>query len=56
MNEEKAKRLKKTAENSIKIINLLMENRLSIMEIAQILDVNHSLVSYYKKQLNEQSH
>ena len=54
MNLKKAQKLKKIAENTIKIIDLLVENRLIVTEIARILDVNSSLISYYKKQLKDE--
>ena len=54
MNEEKLKKLKKVAERTIRILELIEQEELSASEIAIEVKCDRQLVEYYLKVLKDE--
>lgn len=52
MNLEKVKKLKETAQRTLKILELLEDN-MPVQAIVEKLGVNRQLVDYYKNQIEK---
>lgn len=52
MNIRRLNQLRLTAKKTLKILELLEDQELTIREIAHKVDVDRQLVEYYEKQLN----